>query len=165
MIKSKPCTVYGCGRPRFAKGYCTRHQSLRTDDKKPKGIKKISEKGKANKVLKKDLVQNDMAFYLQLWNEREHICFETGRYLGNKPLITMFHHVLPKATYPQFRHCAWNIVFLLPEIHNQVETKLSMCPKVEAYTNELKQKYEDKELDSKTDFVPTDMDNLFLEEI
>lgn len=45
MIKRNPCTVEGCNYPRFAKGYCKVHQSLRTDKKKPKKtIKPISDK-------------------------------------------------------------------------------------------------------------------------
>lgn len=138
MIKSKPCTVEGCGKPRFAKGYCKAHQSLRTD-KKPKPIKKISEKGKVKKEMKKALVQNDMSFYLDIWLEREHRCFETGRLLGPKPLITYFHHVLPKQTYPEYRHSKWNIVILHPDTHNQVETNIDLCPKVKALTEKLKQ--------------------------
>lgn len=50
MIKSKPCIVHNCSNPRFAKGYCKWHQILRTD-KKPTGIKKVSEKRQGeNKV-------------------------------------------------------------------------------------------------------------------
>lgn len=147
MIKSKPCTEYGCSNPRFAKGYCLRHQSLRTDKHKPKGISKLSAKGKIKKELKKELVQNDMAFYFTLWGKRPHVCFETGKPLGSKPLITMFHHVLPKQTYPQFRHCDWNIVFLHPDVHNQVEIDCSKCPKVYALTKKLKEEYGTKNLD------------------
>lgn len=143
MIKSKPCEVYGCSNPRFAKGYCLRHQSLRTD-KKPKPLKKVSEKGKVKKVLKKALVQTDMAFYFEIWEKRPHVCFETGKQLGNRPAITMFHHVLPKQSYPQFRHCEWNIVILHPDVHNQVETDLRKCPKVYQLTQELKRKHNEK---------------------
>ena len=56
MIKSKPCIVDGCEYPRFAKGYCTSHQHLRTD-KKPKTkksspLKKVSAKqSKSNKAV------------------------------------------------------------------------------------------------------------------
>lgn len=140
MIKSKPCTVENCVQPRWAKGLCKRHQSLRTDGKAPKGIKKISEKGVKKKKLKKELFENDAAFYFRIWSSRPHICFETGKQLG-KMNLCMFHHILPKQSYPEFRHCDWNIVLLDPDIHNQVETRLDMCPAVERLTNELKEKY------------------------
>ena len=139
MIKSKPCTVDGCSNPRFAKGYCKRHQSLRTD-KKPKGLKKISAKGKEKKELKKELVQNDASFYLSIWLHRPHFCYETGQPLG-KMNLCMFHHILPKQSYPKFRHCEWNIVLLHPDVHNQVETDCSKCPKVYELTKKLKNEY------------------------
>lgn len=139
MIKSKPCTVEGCNNPRWAKGLCQRHQSLRTD-KKPKGLKKISDKGKVRKELKKELFQNDAAFYLKVWESRPHVCFETKKPLG-KMNLCMFHHVLPKARYPEYRHCDWNIVLLHPDVHNQVETNIDFTPKVKVLTEELTRKH------------------------
>lgn len=140
MFKSKPCTEYGCSQPRWAKGLCKKHQSLRTDGKAPKGIRKISEKGKIKKELKKELFQNDAAFYLKIWESRPHVCYETGKPLG-KMNLCMFHHVLPKQSYEKFRHCEWNIVLLHPDVHNQVETDCSKCPKVYKLTEQLKEQY------------------------
>jgi len=55
MIKSKPCIVDGCEYPRFAKGYCTSHQNLRTDKKpkfkKVKQIAKISARRKTERQI------------------------------------------------------------------------------------------------------------------
>jgi hypothetical protein len=55
MIKSKPCIVDGCEYPRFAKGYCTSHQHLRTDKKpkfkKVKQIAKISARRKTERQI------------------------------------------------------------------------------------------------------------------
>jgi hypothetical protein len=55
MIKSKPCIVDGCEYPRFAKGYCTSHQHLRTDKKpkfkKAKQIAKISTRRKTERQI------------------------------------------------------------------------------------------------------------------
>lgn len=136
--KKKLCKC-GCGR----EGYIWARGMLKEcsyRDKKPKGIKKISEKGKVKKELKKALFQNDAAFYLQVWESRPHVCFETGVPLG-KMNLCMFHHILPKQSYEKFRHCDWNIVLLHPDVHNQVETRLDMCPKVNKLTNELKEKY------------------------
>lgn len=118
MIKSKPCTVDGCSNPRFAKGYCQRHQNLRTDKKKPKGIRKISEKGIEKKALKKELVQNDMAFYLKLWLSRPHKCNFCGDDLGTKPKLYYFDHILEKQAFPKLRHDPENIQFLCLECHS-----------------------------------------------
>lgn len=44
-MKRKECDVEDCRYPRFAKGYCSYHQYLRTDKKKPKKwIAPVSEK-------------------------------------------------------------------------------------------------------------------------
>ena len=83
--------------------------------------------------------EQDKQFYSEIWDEREHVCFETGVYLGSEPYTTMFHHVLPKSKYPQFRHCKWNIVLLHPDVHNQVETFIDKCPKVKELTLRLKE--------------------------
>ncbi len=139
MIKSKDCIVEDCINPRFAKGYCKRHQNLR-EDKKPKPIKKRTEKAQFKINLKKELFKNDASFYLQIWEDRPHVCFETGIELG-KMNLCMFHHVLPKQTYPEYRHCEWNIVLLHPDVHNQVETDCSKCPRVYKLTKELKEKW------------------------
>lgn len=117
MIKSKPCTVEGCSQPRFAKGYCKRHQSLRTD-KKPKALKKISEKGKIKKELKKELVQNDMSFYLKIWLARPHVCTFCKCDLGVKPKTYYFDHILEKQAFPGLRHDEENIQLLCLECHS-----------------------------------------------
>lgn len=104
---------------------------------KRKPLKKVSEKGLKKKEEKKKLLEKDKEFYLKIWNSRPHVCFETGKFLGNEPLLTMFHHVLPKAKYPSYRHSEKNIVLLHPDVHNQVETNLSKCPKVAELTSWL----------------------------
>lgn len=53
MIKSKPCIIDGCNYPRFGKGYCKKHQYLRTDIKKT--INKVSVKRKEQLGEYKDL--------------------------------------------------------------------------------------------------------------
>lgn len=60
--------------------------------------------------------------YLEIWNERIHYCEVSFRYLGNEALTTMFHHILPKAKYPQYRYCKANIIVVHPDIHNNIES-------------------------------------------
>ena len=138
MIKSKPCTVDGCSNPRFAKGYCKSHQKLRTD-KKPKGIRKISEKGKEKKELKKELIPNDMAFYFKIWQKRPHNCFNCARDLGQKPLTLYFDHILEKGVkkYEHLRHEEGNICLLCWDCH----TNKALIPKLVELREETKKKY------------------------
>lgn len=81
---------------------------------------------------------SDNDFYDSIWMEREHVCFETGRRLPVVPLTLYFHHILPKAKYPQYRHSKWNIVLLDVDTHSQVEAMLDKCPRVKALTEHLK---------------------------
>src|SRR5687767_12173219 len=94
-IKSKACTVEDCKNPRWAKGYCRKHQSLRTD-KKPTVLKKVGAKGQLKKELKKKLWPTDMAFYMEVWAERDHSCYNCGKNLGPKPFTYNFDHILEK---------------------------------------------------------------------
>ena len=140
-IKHKPCTVEGCTNPRFAKGFCTRHQSLRTD-KKPKGLSKTrSPKAQAKVDLKKELYPTDMVFYLQVWEKRPHICEGCGKHLGNKPKTYNFDHILEKGNkkYEHLRHVEDNICLLCFDCHTnkallpalvdlRAETKRKLMP-------------------------------------
>lgn len=83
----------------------------------------------------------DDEFYSEVWNEREHKCFETNNPLTEEPLTLYFHHILPKAKYPQYRHEKWNIVILHPDVHSQVEALIDKCPRVKALTEHLKLVY------------------------
>ena len=118
MIKSKPCTVEGCNNPRFAKGFCKNHQSLRTD-KKPKGLKKRTEKAQEKINLKKELFPTDMAFYLKVWMSRPHVCEACGKSLGDKPKTYNFDHILEKGNkkYAHLRHVEENICLLCFDCH------------------------------------------------
>lgn len=83
----------------------------------------------------------DDEFYQEIWDERPHMCFETYQDLPSEPLTLYFHHILPKAKYPQYRHSKWNIVILHPNAHSQVEFNIHKCPRVKALTEHLKLVY------------------------
>lgn len=92
-------------------------------------------------IIEENNKQSDQMFYAEIWEEREHVCFESGKNLPAGPFLTYFHHILPKAKYPQYRHSKWNIVILHPDVHSQVETMLDKCPRVKAITEHLKLVY------------------------
>lgn len=104
------------------------------------GIRKVSEKKKATVKEQLELANKDMDVYLSIWRKREHKCFETGQFLGNKFRKWHFHHCLPKAQFPQYRHEDWNLVLVTLETHSQAESDLSKTPKIKAYTESLKLK-------------------------
>lgn len=127
MIKSKLCTVENCNLPRWSKGYCKNHQSLRVD-KKPKSIKKRTEKAQIKIDLKKTLYPTDMAFYLGIWLKRPHVCYNCNKSLGDKPSTYNFDHILEKGNsrYAHLRHEERNICLLCLDCH----TNKSLHPKL-----------------------------------
>jgi 5-methylcytosine-specific restriction endonuclease McrA len=99
--------------------------------------KKYKEKQAERDVLR----EADQMFYEGIWNSRPHFCFESGAYLGEEPASYMFHHVLEKSKYPQFRHCDWNIVVLSWEKHNQVHNNIDKTPRVKFLREQLLKKH------------------------
>lgn len=73
-------------------------------------------------------------FFLEIWEERkgDRYCYETGKKLYGDPSSTMFHHILEKSKYPQFKFEKWNIVLLTPEVHEQVHLNIDKTPRVKA---------------------------------
>ena len=86
-------------------------------------------------------MKEDFKFYLEIWKERLHICYETDQPLGDEINLLFFHHILNKQHYPQFRHSKWNIVLLSKDIHQQVESNIDKCPKVKDLTKQTKEKH------------------------
>jgi hypothetical protein len=119
-----------CRKPSL-KDYCWLHN--------PKnGIKYSPPKPKKSEKYKGDY-DNMVEFFLEIWHEREHYCFETGKWLGNKMQITMMHHLLHKSTYPQFAYSKWNVVILSQDIHELAHSNLDKCPKVKELTERLRE--------------------------
>lgn len=111
----------------------------------PKRIKPVSEKQKFKITLKKELLEEDKNFYLEVWSnryiwtERENgiivykntpKCECCDKVLESEPNIMYFHHILEKRNYPELRHVDWNIMILCPECHNAYETNPLSRPKI-----------------------------------
>lgn len=110
--------------------------------KKPKAIPKVSKKGLIRKEDKKTLISQDMLFYLEIWDERQHIDFETGDPILGKPAMQNFHHLLEKSPnnhtdYSIYRHSKWNIVLVNWDTHNQAHSNIDKTPKIKALTEQL----------------------------
>ena len=118
MERKKKLCKCGCNK----EGYIWSHGMLKECSyklKKPKAIKKITEKGKEKKELKKALFPNDMSFYLSIWMERPHKCYNCDKDLGIKPLTLYFDHILEKGS-PKYEHLRYekdNICLLCWDCH------------------------------------------------
>src|SRR5690606_8602994 len=101
-------------------------------------LRKTTEKRLKKLEEKKKILEKDREFYLNIWNKRKHVCYETGKYLGKEPLSVFFHHLLPKEKYTEFRWEEKNLVLLSWEAHNHVETNIDKCPKTKLLYEEVK---------------------------
>jgi hypothetical protein len=109
--------------------------------KRYKPWRKISEKRLAGLEAEKETKNKDHAFFQEIWEERGGVCQITGERLGLEPLTTMFHHILPKAKYPQYRYCRWNILLIQPVLHTQIESDLDKVPEIKQLYLELMKKH------------------------
>lgn len=85
--------------------------------------KRLAEK----KEPKKSSGQKEL--FHEIWSERPHICFVSGKILTESPRkdmgrwVSCFSHILPKGSYPKFTLRKDNIVLLSPEMHEAWHTK------------------------------------------
>ena len=114
-------------------------------------IKCLSVKKKGqNEAIKIESVAMKTLF-LQIWDKTEDFegycyCFETGKkmhlslYRNN---ACWYHHVLEKGRekYRKYKMEEWNIVIVLPEVHNQIHSNINKTPRIKLLTEELQEKY------------------------
>ncbi len=84
-------------------------------------LKKVSEKGLQKRIEKKELVEKDKEFYLEIWKVRPHRCRICRKELGNEALMVYFHHILEKRNFENYRHCEWNIIILCWLCHQDAD--------------------------------------------
>lgn len=141
QTKKKECA--GCGKETYiyknieGKKYC---KSCTFKLQPPKRIKPVSEKQKFKIILKKELLEEDKKFYLDIWEKRIQgdpgmdiilhypKCECCDKSLGSEPNMMYFHHILEKRNYPEFRHSEWNIAIVCPDCHNKYETNPDSVP-------------------------------------
>lgn len=98
--------------------------------KKAYSIAKISKK-RAKKMLEdKATAEADAEFYKVIWAASAHKCQNCGCNLGRTAHTFMFHHLLEKRNYPEFRHTPENIMVLCLECHSKAETNIDSAPKI-----------------------------------
>ena len=81
-------------------------------------------------------------FFLNIWKKRRHFSEISGKYLGNEPMSTYFHHILPKEKYPEASLDEENIILLTLDEHTNVEGDMYKYEEVNNRRNQLKIKYE-----------------------
>lgn len=122
---------------------------------KPKPIKKRTEKQVFKMTLKKEQVQEDIKFYLDVWYDRfgrvtgtameggvDNVqvvpkCECCGKRLFWEPNLTYFHHILEKRNYPNLRHYKPNIAIICTDCHSNYESNPDNVPYLKMLKEEL----------------------------
>lgn len=141
---AKICSHENCSNPVFGGGFCKWHQSHRSDKNTERGRKQgTSRMSTSKKGSDSSRFELDRAFYMEIWESREHTCYNCSRFLPREPLTLYFHHLLNKQHYPQFRHEEWNIAILCSDCHYSYETypNIRKHQKIIELTNKLKEEH------------------------
>jgi 5-methylcytosine-specific restriction endonuclease McrA len=115
-------------------------RALKSGEPKPpkqrKPIAKKSKKKLAQEKEYKETAEKDAAFYKEIYNASKHECQNCNCGLPKTPSNFMFHHLLPKRLYPQYRYVPENITILCLECHSKCETNIDFAPKIKQRTLE-----------------------------
>lgn len=148
--KKKHCSVEGCENPIWSKKLCRFHQPKKPLSKKKSSISKISAKGVIKREEKKKWLEELHKWEFDLWDKREDrngycYCFETGTPMHRslyRQNLCVYSHCFPKSTHKKWAMEEWNLLIVLPQIHDQWEADSSKTPKMLKYFKEIKEKYE-----------------------
>jgi len=132
---TKSCSIDGCNNPVWGNGLCIKHKP-RKPLPKSRGFSKPVRKQEDNQQ-----ISEMREFFLQLWQKKRHYSEVSNTYLGNEPLTTFFHHILPKNKYPEAALDEENIILLTLQEHDQVEMDIYRYDVVNAKRKILLEKY------------------------
>ena len=110
-----------------------RHLKASANEPKPKKtytIPKVSKKRAKLIEQQKELLELDKEFYKEVYLASPNWCQNCGVKLPKEPQTFMFHHLLEKRNYPQFRHTPENIMILCLCCHSKAETNIYFAPKI-----------------------------------
>lgn len=102
-------------------------------------IPKVSKKRKKKLEDQKVLLKKDEEFYKEVYSASPHRCQNCDCTLPKTPSNFMFHHLLEKRHYPQYRHIPENIMILCLTCHSKAETNLDFAPRIKQRRLEAEQ--------------------------
>lgn len=103
------------------------------NDIKPKKkypIAKVSKKRQKLLAEQKITAERDAEFYKEIFAASPHKCQNCDCKLPRTPSNFMFHHLLEKRNYPQYRYVPENIMILCLTCHSKAETNIDFAPKI-----------------------------------
>ena len=116
-----------------------KQEALEPKPKKKYVIPKVSKKRQKKLEEQKDLAKLDEVFYKEVWAASKNECQNCNCKLPRTPYNWMFHHLLEKRNYPQFRHVPENIMILCLTCHSKAETNIDFAPKIKQRRIEAEQ--------------------------
>jgi hypothetical protein len=138
----KTCSFHTCINPVFGtdkntrKGYCKKHQYLRTDkkdkktDRTGKRIMRTKRSPSKNTYTPRFPFESQPDLFAYLWRKAktfhgEVYCKYTGEklndYFGTDLWLSCFAHILSKKNYPYFKLNPDNVEVVLPEFHRIID--------------------------------------------
>jgi 5-methylcytosine-specific restriction endonuclease McrA len=126
-------------------------QKLKAEANDPKPekrytIPKVSAKRKKKLEEQKVTLEKDREFYKEIYAASPHRCQNCDCKLPKEPQTFMFHHLLEKRNYPQFRYVPENIMILCLECHSKAETNMDFAPRIRQRWEEAHKKSETWEI-------------------
>ena len=112
-----------------------RDLKAKANEPKPKKtyvIPKVSKKRAKLIEDQKKTLEADKEFYKEIYLASPHWCQNCECKLPKEPQTFMFHHLLEKRNYPQFRYTPENIMILCLMCHSKAETNIDFAPKIKA---------------------------------
>lgn len=110
-----------------------RYLKSMANEPKPKKryvIPKVSAKRARLIEQQKVTAEADKEFYKEIYAASPHWCQNCECKLPKEPQTFMFHHLLEKRNYPQFRYTPENIMILCLTCHSKAETNIDFAPKI-----------------------------------
>lgn len=117
---AKLCNIASCDKPVWGHGLCVSHIKRKPITPKRGGL--ITAKRDA--FIQKTKIETMRNLFLEIWKERKHYSEVSDVPLGNEPLSTFFHHILPKSKYPELEYDKSNIIVLSLWEHESVESDM-----------------------------------------
>ncbi len=112
----------GCINGHITSGsYCPICNTGKTEKKPQKPLNKSSKRIKQKSEKQKEVTNKDIAFFKEIWAERDHKCVVTGEDLGDEFNVCFFSHILTKGSYPKFRYNKKNLILMSFQAHHDWE--------------------------------------------
>ena len=119
--------------------------------KKKYTIPKISKKRQKKLEEQKELLKKDEEFYKMVWAASDNRCQNCDCKLPRAPSNFMFHHILEKRNYPQYRHTPENVAILCLMCHSKCETNIDFAPRIKQRRLEAEQNCHKWEVNNEID--------------